>query len=315
MIKGSANGFEKNYALRGMLGGNNPFKNGQIDPDALIRASKAFKARGVDDAGNRKLLMESGMSEGAANGLMNILKHADKFKDGIKKFNDGATSADKVVDTLNDNAAGKLKKAAGGIKAMTSEIVNDLSSLDFSSAGKHLYQHKGDAALAGGALAAGGLLSMGALKTIVGIFKGGSGTGGFAGGLGKMAGLEGIGVPVRVMNWDDQSKVSKALDSVTSSKDMIKSGGSIASVLGMAGKAVRVAGVGFAGYEAGQALRHFEPVKEIGDTIADGIYTALKSLGLTPDSQKEIKLEVDSKDPGLFVKPKSNDNLRSPFGN
>ena len=310
LIKGSQNGFEKNYALRGMMGGNNPFKDGKIDPEAIARAAKVFKSRGVDDAGNKNLLMQSGLSEDAANGLINIFKNADKFKDGIKKFEEGATSSDKVIDQLNDNLSGKIRKVGGNIHASFLEILNHLSQGEFKKAGGDIMSHPG--VIAGGVAVGlgGGAIASKVLKTVGGMFGVGKGKG-IAGGIGGA--LDSVGIPVRVMNWNEQNgnPLNLAEKAAESAPDLIKKGGKISSVLGVLGKVSAVGTAGYVGYEAGKAIQDTEIGGKGAEVIADAIFSVLQKVGIAPTVHQ---IEVTSNDPALLAKPKKNDNPRNPHG-
>jgi prefoldin subunit 5 len=293
LVKGSANGFAGNAVLQGIMGTSSLFKNGNFDPAALGKASKNFKSKGYSDAGFKQLLGQSGMSEDASNGLVNILKNGDKFVAGIKKFDEGATSASKVVDEMNDNISGKLHRVLGGLSSSFLELLNHVKGGEPGKIGGDLTNHGGDLALGTG-VALGGAAATGlAFKSLGSVFSGGkvasgvlgeaaAGDAAIAGGTAAVGGASATGGSV----------LSGALG--------MGVGGTILSLIGplIAAAIAKAFGDYFASLGS-------DPIGAAASDIADVIREALGT------SQHKVKVEVFSQDPGFSAKPKQGDLPKS----
>ena len=305
IMKGAGTGFAKNAVLNGLLGAN-LFKNGQLDTKELSKASERFKKKGYDDAGFVQLMTENGLSEDAANGLVNILKNADKFKEGIDKFDRSTTTAAQAGMTLGDNLSGKIEDIYQAVAGAFENLFRHLANFDFGKALGDVAGNFKEIAGATAAVLGGSAVTGMAAKRVLGMF-GAQAAGAVAGGGGAAAAggalaAEGAGVAGSGMLLGGTGLAAGALTATG------------VGVAGLAGYGIgKLANKGIDAYTQGTTSEGFQ-----GNAVERLIFKLDQYFGGDASAAikqaQKVQVEIQSKDPGFVGIPKANDNSRDPRG-
>lgn len=342
LLKGSSN-FESSIRLSAGLGLKRD-QSGKLDMGSLGSAeySKKVMSMGGTDQMRLMVIKEiTGASDEAAQAFLDIAKKGETFQsslgDAAKDTETFAQSAAKSKDNLENAYKGMINSIIENVSKLISPLEKPLMGVMDT-----IKEHPVAMGAAGaGALAMGGFL----MKSLTGDLLGKGGIGGAAS-LAKNVGigqaLKQMGVqPVYVVNASDIGKDQTTLPGAV--KDLLggtvgeggaigKAGGMLkgkgaflgkAGMVGLAGAgldyagdkltesghenwghAANVGGEALEGAAMGAMLGSFVPV--IGNVVGAAVGGAIGA----GHALYKIHVEVDSKDPGLFGRPKAADNPR-----
>jgi hypothetical protein len=348
----STGGLHSDAALAGILGvkGGSFMRGGKFDLNALLNAP-GLSNRSFNEADKSRLIQGGGLSDSQANGVLALLRSAERVKQGMQKVASDTKTLDQAFQETTDTLSHRLIQLKNTVVHGFSDVFSPLMVPAKAAAGGHpgaaLMGLPGalGGMLSGAAshplLASGGLLATaagGALLKKLGL---GGGIAGLGAGVAKGKALQaGAGVtPVYVVNFGEMGNSgpsglpSGVRDLVMGTggaaggamsgsimKLMRMAGGAAAgaeSLIGMPGMAGLASLLGIGAGKAAEYVGTGALEKDVGGLFGKNPAPYSGSIPLpadTPPQKVQLAIEVHSKDPAYMAIPKATDNPRDARG-